>query len=111
MTSFYFRRMMGCRRRPSLVLYLGKQARWPSVSNPTRRPDNGHSSYSAIIIQLIKKAISHLCGQNGELLQAEWATEGREKAGAGKLGLHQRSCEIKQRPSLTRSGFRLPCIT
>lgn len=110
MTSFYFRHMMGCRRRPSHMLYLGKQARRPSVSNPTRRPDNGHSSYSAIITQLIKKAVSLLCVKE-ELLQAEWATECRGKAEAGKFGLHQRSRVIKQQPTLTRSGLRLPYIT
>lgn len=96
---------------PSHMLYLGKQAQRPSISNPTRRPDNGHSSYSAMIIRLIKKAIRRRCDQKGELLQAEWATESREKAEDGKRGLHQRSRVIKHCPSLTRSGFRLPCIT
>lgn len=46
---FYFRHMMGCRCCPRNMLYLGKQARRPSVSNTTRCPDNGHSSYSEII--------------------------------------------------------------
>lgn len=60
----------------SHMLHLGKQARPSSVSNPTRHPDNGHSSYSVIIIWLIKKAISRLCDPKGELL-----SHGRQRKG------------------------------